>query len=46
MEVISPWIIKLSFIAWLYIMEQVLKDICESNFGTAYETYKEAVKKG
>ena len=26
-------------------MEQVIQDIYQSNFGTAYETYKEAVKK-
>ena len=26
-------------------MEEVIKDIYASNFGTAYETYKEAVKK-
>ena len=25
-------------------MEEVIKQVCESNFGTAYETYKEAVK--
>ena len=26
-------------------MEAVIKEVYESNFGTAYETYKEAVKK-
>ena len=26
-------------------MEEVIKEVYESNFGTAYETYKEAVKK-
>ena len=26
-------------------MEAIIKDVYESNFGTAYETYKEAVKK-
>ena len=26
-------------------MEAIIKEIYESNFGTAYETYKEAVKK-
>ena len=26
-------------------MEQVAPDVCESNFGTAYETYKDAVRK-
>ena len=25
-------------------MEKVIKEVYESNFGTAYETYKEAVK--
>ena len=25
-------------------MEEVIKEVYESNFGTAYETYKEAVK--
>ena len=24
-------------------MEEVMKDVYQSNFGTAYETYKEAV---
>ena len=27
-------------------MEAIIKEVYESNFGTAYETYKEAVKKG
>ena len=26
-------------------MEAIIKEVYESNFGTAYETYKEAVKK-
>ena len=26
-------------------MEAIIKDVYESNFGTAYETYKEAVEK-
>ena len=26
-------------------MEEVIKEVYESNFGSAYETYKEAVKK-
>ena len=26
-------------------MEEVIKQVYESNFGTAYETYKEAVKR-
>ena len=26
-------------------MEEVIKEVYQSNFGTAYETYKEAVKK-
>ena len=25
-------------------MEAIIKEVYESNFGTAYETYKEAVK--
>ena len=30
---------------WLCItMDEVIKEIYESNFGSAYETYKEAVK--
>ena len=27
------------------MMEEVLKEAYQSNFGTAYETYKDAVKK-
>ena len=26
-------------------MEAIIKDVYQTNFGTAYETYKEAVKK-
>jgi len=26
-------------------MDDVIKEVYESNFGTAYETYKEAVKR-
>ena len=26
-------------------MEAIIKEVYESNFGTAYETYKEAVKR-
>ena len=25
-------------------MEEVIKGVCETQFGTAYETYKDAVK--
>ena len=25
-------------------MEETIKDICETNFGTAYETYRLAIK--
>ena len=45
MKMVSSLLIKLSFIVLLYIMEAVIKEVYESNFGTAYETYKEAVKK-
>ena len=38
----------IEFIVWLYmIMDdkiKTIKDICETNFGTAYQTYKEIVK--
>ena len=27
-------------------MEAIIKEVYQSNFGTAYETYKEVVKKG
>ena len=30
---------------WLYIMNEIIKDVYETNFGTAYEVYKEAVTK-
>ena len=26
-------------------MEAIIKETCEENFGTAYETYKQSVKK-
>ena len=45
MKVISALLMKISFIAWLYIMEEVIKEVYESNFGSAYETYKESVKR-
>ena len=45
MKVISSLLIKSRFIFWLYIMEEVIKEAYQSNFGTAYETYKEAVTK-
>ena len=40
---IRPLLIKSRFL--LYMMEAIIKEVYESNFGTAYETYKEAVKK-
>ena len=43
--VISSLSIKLSFICWVYIMEEVIKDVYGSNFATAYGTYQDAVKK-
>ena len=46
MKVICPLLIKSRFIFWLYIVEEVIKEAYQSNSGTAYETYKEAVKKG
>ena len=45
MTVISYLLIKLSLFFWLYVVAEVIKEIYESNFGTAYEAYKEAVKK-
>ena len=44
MKVISSVLIKCGPF-WLYVMEEVIKQVYESNFGTAYETYKEAVTK-
>ena len=44
-KVISSLLIKSRFLFWLYIMEAIIKEVYESNFGAAYETYKEAVKK-
>ena len=43
MKVISSLLIKLSFIFCLYIREEIINEVYESNFGSAYETYKEAV---
>ena len=45
MKAISSLLVKLRFPFWLYITEEVVKEVYESNFGTAYETYKEAVTK-
>ena len=45
MTVISPLLIEYRFMCLLYIMEEVIKEAYQSNSGTAYETYKEAVKK-
>ena len=42
MKVVSSLLIKLNFV---YIVEEVIKEVYESNFGTAYGTCKEAVKK-
>ena len=44
MNVISSVLIQLSFIFY-YIMEEVMTKVYQSNFGTAYEVYKEAAKK-
>ena len=33
------------FISLLYVMDEVMEEVYVSNFGSAYETYKEAVKK-
>ena len=46
MKVISSLLIKHSFIFWLYVTEDVIQEVYESNFGTADETYKGAAKKG
>ena len=46
MKVISSLLIKSRFIFWVYIMEEIMKEVYESNFGSAYETYKDAVTKG
>ena len=43
-EEISSLLLKLSFVCWSYISEEVIKEVYESNSGIAYETCKEAVK--
>ena len=46
MKVVSSLLIKYRFISfWLYMMEEVIKEAYGSNFGSAYETYKDAVGK-
>ena len=46
MKVISPLLIKLSFISFImYNGRSYKENVYESNFGTAYDLYKEAVKK-
>ena len=46
MKVISSLLIKpISFYFFLlYIMGEVIKEAYESNFGSAYETYKDAIR--
>ena len=45
MEMAKSLLIGGNHISWLYIMNEIIKEVYENQFATAYETYKEAVKK-
>ena len=45
MKVISSLLIEYRFIFCIYIMDEVIKEVYQSNFGPAYEVFKEAVKR-